>query len=87
MMSAREQATPMQRAAPLLRLVRDSVPAADVPETLFDSLLAKAVKFEMLATELLRHATDEPDEGRVPLEALAIDSRQLADVIRRILKA
>lgn len=87
-MSARGQsAAASRRGAPYLRLVRNDDQPSDAPESPFDSLLAKAVKLEMLADQLLREAGSEPGECGVSLEALAIDSRELADVIRRILKA
>jgi hypothetical protein len=52
----------------------------------FDSLIAKAVKLELLAAQLQLQASREPEESRGPLEALAADSRKLAGVIGRILK-
>ena len=86
-MSARNQAAAPRRAPPHLRLVRSDDPPANALETSFDSLIAKAKKLEMLADQLLREARSESDECRVSLEALATDSRQVAEVIRRILNA
>jgi GAF domain-containing protein len=82
-MSARDQAA-TRRSAPHLRLVANDDAAA--PDASFDSLLAKAVKLEMLAAKLQEQAAAESDECRVSLEALAKDSRQLAAVIRQTLK-
>jgi len=83
-MSARAQAAP--RRTPHLRLVRDDDRAPDCAQMSFDSLIAKAVKLEVLAAQLQLQASREPEESRGPLEALAADSRKLAGVIGRILK-
>lgn len=84
-MSARDQATP--RSVPHLRLVRDDNPRPDPAQIFFDSLLAKAVKLEALASDLEGQAASESEESRRALESLAADSRKLAAVIRRILES
>lgn len=83
-MCARDQAVP--RPVPRLRLVRDDDPAPDFAQSSFDSLIAKAVKLEAMAAQLQLQADAESEESRRSLEALAADSRKLADVIRRILE-
>ena len=83
-MCARDQAVP--RPVPRLRLVRDDDPAPDFAQSSFDSLIAKAVKLEAMASQLQLQADAESEESRRSLEALAADSRKLADVIRRILE-
>ena len=82
-MSARGQVS--SRRAPHLRLVHNDEPASDPVQTFFDSLLAKAVKLDILASELQAQAVAEREEPRRSLESLAADSRKLADVIRHIL--
>jgi GAF domain-containing protein len=82
--SARNQSA--ARAMPHLRLVRDDDSAPQVDQMPFDRLLAKAMKLDAVASELEAQADKQPQESRLSLEALAADSRKLADVIRRILK-
>jgi GAF domain-containing protein len=82
-MSARDQAAP--RSTSHLRLVHNDDPRPDPVQIFFDSLLAKAVKLEIVASELEAQAVAEQDDSRRSLESLAADSRRLADIIRQIL--
>jgi GAF domain-containing protein len=86
LMSARARATGTPRA-PHIRLVGDGDPAPNARDCSFDTLLAKAVKLELLACELERQAGSQLEETGASLQKLAVDSRRLADVIRRILEA
>ena len=81
--SAQRDARP-RRDPPHLTLVSEN----DSPDKPLESLLAKAATLERIAGELDRDAAG-PDfeESRLALKALAKDSRKLAEVIRRILKA
>ena len=83
--SAGDQARTRLGGTPRLRIVGTEDPPGSLYDKSLESLLLKAIRLEALADELLRQAASESNECRVSLEALAIDSRQLADLIRRSL--
>ena len=73
-----------RREPPHLTLVSDN----DPPDSPLESLLVKVATLEKIAAELERDAAGSDfEDSRLPLKALAKDSRKLAEVIRRILNA